>query len=114
MVFAWLMKSYHAAWRPLRAHWDGPHGFQSFFLMDDQIQVEPDLGRRAFLSVELAEEGALAALGKDVKNEEKDREEGALEQAKHIWGLRYDTDTLTCAIPAEKVKEAHYLSLIHI
>ena len=57
------MKLYHAAWRPLRPDWDTDIPYQSFFLMDDQILIEPDVGLRAHVSLELSEEGPVRALG---------------------------------------------------
>jgi len=109
MAFAWLMKLYHAAWHPGRPDWDSDIPFQSFFLMDDQVLVECDLGRRAFTSVAIADECASLALGDEARNVEKDEEEGGLEQQQIIWGLLYDTIRMTVSIPRVKVEKAYYL-----
>eukprot|EP00969_Alexandrium_andersonii_P043211 1894625-Alexandrium_andersonii.AAC.1 len=63
--------------------------------MDDQVLIEPDLGRRPFESAQTAREGTLRLLGSGALNLEKDREEGQWETSKINWGLRYDTERNT-------------------
>ena len=87
MAFAWLMKCYHAAWRPLRPQWDGRFQYSSFFLMDDQVLIEACLGRRPFMSILIAEEGARRSLGKGAHNLEMDAAEGDMEVVKLVWGI---------------------------
>ena len=50
MVWAWLMKRYHSSFRPEHSEWNDSVAFSSFYLMDDQALVEPDVGRRPFES----------------------------------------------------------------
>ena len=42
MIWAWVAKCYHAAYRPADARWDDDVPFHSSCLMDDQVLVEPD------------------------------------------------------------------------
>ena len=90
MVPAWVMQQFHAAWGPARPDWDGPENFTSAFLMDDQVLVEPAVGRRAWESKRLAQEAMASLLGPEALNDKKDQEEGALEEQKLNWGLQYD------------------------
>eukprot|EP00959_Pyramimonas_sp_CCMP1952_P419767 8792466-Pyramimonas_sp.AAC.1 len=76
MIWAWVAKCYHAAYRPADARWDDSAPFHSSFLMDDQVLVEPDIGTRAAQSSDAALEGMRACLGDEAINEEKDLEEG--------------------------------------
>ena len=57
MIWAWLIKLYHVAHAPHEPRWSDVVPFHSSFLMDDQVLVEPDVGARAFQSVQVAEEG---------------------------------------------------------
>jgi hypothetical protein len=92
-----------------KKEWNDTVAFHSFFLMDDQILIEPDLGLRAHLSVRLAEESTVRILGPGALNAEKDAEEGALEPETLVWGLSYKTDPATVALPAIKLEKASYL-----
>ena len=62
MVWAWVVKAYHAAFAPADPAWDDRVSFHSLFLMDDQVLVEPDLGTRGWQSVEATEDGGRAGL----------------------------------------------------
>ena len=97
------------AWHPENQAWDSGIPFQSFFLMDDLVLVEPDLGRRAHVSLALWEEGPLRSLGEEAHNLEKDFEEGRLEAAKLIWGLLYDAIRMRVALPVAKIEKAYHL-----
>ena len=76
MAFAWAMKLLHAAFGSPDPLWDDAPAFSSAFLMDDQVLVEPDIGRRVWRSVRLAEQAAALALGPLAVNRAKDAEEG--------------------------------------
>ena len=89
MVWAWLMKHYHSSFRPENPEWNDSVAFSSFYLMDDQVLVEPDVGRRTFESNRVAIETMTLLLGPDASNAKKDLEEGAWERRKLIWGLQY-------------------------
>ena len=81
MIFAWVIQLYHAAWVSAEPDWDDTPAFSSLFLMDDQVIVEPLIGRRLFESVRLCEEGTKETLGEHAQ----DADEGALETRKLVW-----------------------------
>ena len=41
------MKRYHSSFRPEHPEWNDSVAFSSFYLMDDQVLVEPDVGTKA-------------------------------------------------------------------
>jgi hypothetical protein len=55
MVFAWLLKLLHSSFKPENPTWNDSTPFHSFFFMDDQLLVEPDIGQRPEMSKALAE-----------------------------------------------------------
>ena len=77
--------------------------------MDDQVLVEPDVGRRPFESNRVAIGAMTLALGPNASNAKKDLEEGAWERRKLIWGLQYDTDLMQLSLPGPKLEKAHDL-----
>ena len=124
MIFAWLLKQYHAAWKPANPNLEGRYGYLSLFLMDDQVLIEALLGSRVWESIRLAEEGARRILGEKAVNRKKDQEEGAPEEKKLIWGFQYDTAKTwgseaegksspfhrgTIRLPDVKVEKAYWL-----
>ena len=86
MAWAWLMKRYHSSFRPEHSEWNDSVAFSSFYLMDDQVMVEPDVGRRPFESNRVSIEAMTLLLGPNASNAKKDLEEGAWERRKLIWG----------------------------
>lgn len=84
MVIAWVLNEYHAAFAPdvESSKWNHTVRFLLFFLMDDQVLVEPQLGMRHYESEKLAKKALVDALGEEACNKEKDEEEGSFEQEK--------------------------------
>ena len=109
MLFAWLAKIAHSAYGPQDELWNDYVSFKSLVLMDDTILIEPDLGVRPWLSIQVSEECTKKALGPGTLNEAKDCVEGALEATKLIWGLVYNTAEHTRSLPAAKLEKASYL-----
>ncbi|CAE7689640.1 unnamed protein product [Symbiodinium sp. CCMP2592] len=110
MGFAWVLKAGHEAHGPSNGRWEAADvAFHSFVLMDDTVLVEPDIGLRPWVSVEVAEQMTRAALGPRAINPEKDAVEGALETRKLIWGLTYDTGRGTVSLPIVKIEKAYHL-----
>ena len=109
MLYAWLAKLGHSGHRPALVEWHDTTPFKSLVLMDDTVLVEPELGVRPWMSVAVSEECTKTALGPKTINPEKDVVEGALEERKLIWGLIYDTQNGTRALPAAKLEKASYL-----
>ena len=88
MVWAWLVKRYHSSFRPEHSEWNDSVAFSSFYLMDDQVLVEPGVRRRTFESNRVAIEAMTLLLGPNASNAKKDLEEGACERRKLIWSLQ--------------------------
>jgi hypothetical protein len=109
MAVTWIMKQLHASHRLKDRSWHDIVPFHSFFLVDDQVLVEPHLGLRAPMSVALAEACTQQVLGKDSLNAAKDAEEGRLETLKLIWGIIYDSVSETRELPAVKLEKAFHL-----
>ena len=106
MVWAWLIKGYHAAHRPANERWNDTTPFHSHFLMDDQVLIEPDLGTRAAQSNEAARAGIRLCLGADAINQAKELEEGTMSTRRLCWGLTYDTLEGTVEMPEPKIEKA--------
>eukprot|EP00435_Cladocopium_sp_Y103_P053696 s1782_g17.t1 len=109
MLFAWLIKLGHSMFHPSEASWNDPAAFQSLVLMDDAVLIEPKIGLRPWMSVQTMETCTRKALGDGAINAAKDEVEGALETRKLIWGLLYDTEKNTRALPLQKLEKASYL-----
>eukprot|EP00974_Lingulodinium_polyedra_P103059 9977220-Lingulodinium_polyedra.AAC.1 len=109
MAWAWALKKYHESWAPSRPSWNDAVAFHSFYLMDDQVLVEPDVGTRPSESVLVGREGTLKLLGPGAINLAKEAEEGAWETRKINWGVLYDTEAGTRALPEAKLQKAYFL-----
>ena len=109
MIWAWPMKRYHSSFRPENPKWNDSVAFSPFYLMGDQVLVEPDVGQRTFESNRVAIEAKTLLLGPDASNAKKDLEEGAWEKRKFMWGLLYDTDLVQLSLPGPRLEKAHFL-----
>eukprot|EP00435_Cladocopium_sp_Y103_P049677 s776_g15.t1 len=109
MLFAWLIKLGHSSFHPSEAAWNDSVAFRSLVLMDDAVLIEPKIGLRPWMSVQTMETCTRKALGDGAINATKDEVEGALETRKLIWGLLYDTEKNTRALPPQKLEKASYL-----
>ena len=83
--------------------------YHSFYLMDDQVLVEPDIGTRPFESARIGREGTARLLGPGALNLAKEAEEGAWETRKINWGVLYDTEAGTRSLPEAKLQKAYFL-----
>eukprot|EP00435_Cladocopium_sp_Y103_P035201 s1779_g9.t1 len=109
MLFAWLIKLGHSMFHPPDTSWNDSAAFQSLVLMDDAVLIEPKIGLRPWMSVQTMETCTRKALGDGAINVAKDEIEGSLETRKLIWGLLYDTEKNTRALPPQKLEKASYL-----
>ena len=75
-------------------------------LVDDHIHIEVDVGIRKTLSTRLGIESIRLFLGEQAINMDKWGEEGEWSLAKIIWGLLYDAEKCTGALPAPKLVKA--------
>ena len=93
----------HAPEKPL---FNGTHPFANLVLVDDHIHIEVDVGIRKTLSTRLGIESIRLFLGEQAINMDKWGEEGEWSLAKIIWGLLYDAEKCTVALPAPKLVKA--------
>ena len=77
--------------------------------MDDAVLIEPKIGLRPWVSVKTMETCTKKALGEASINAAKDEVEGTLDTRKLVWGLLYDTEKNTRALPPQKLEKASYL-----
>ena len=85
----WALQQAHGRAAPRDHLWSDRSCFESHFLVDDQVLVEPRLGLRMETSEMVADVNAKEALGHDAINPIKHLLEGLWEQAKICWGLLY-------------------------
>ena len=79
----------------------------SFFLVDDQLIIEPDIGSRQDDSKAIADEGAQLALGTEATNWEKDAVEGQYMLEQIVWGILYILKPpFRVALPPAKLEKA--------
>ena len=91
----WALHQAHGRAAPRDHLWSDRSCFESHFLVDDQVPVEPRLGLRMETSEMVADVNAKEALGHDAINPVKHLLEGLWEQAKICWGLLYTLTPLT-------------------
>ena len=109
MIFAWVVKFYHSSWQPAEPPWEGEDPFYSFFIMDANALIEPDIGCRPEESARTAEEGMVQVLWPGAFNRDKDVEHGRMEATTINWGLAYDTRALIVSLPRPEVEKAYHL-----
>ena len=97
MAFGTALKQYHDRHRPEDPGWhdDVPH--HSHLLMDDDVLIEPLLGRRPWMAARLAEEGARRVFGPLAINAEKKDEEGEFRVDQICWGSTSTPRRRPCA-----------------
>ena len=99
MAFGTALKQYHDRHRPEDPGWhdDVPH--HSHLLMDDDVLIEPLLGRRPWMAARLAEEGIRRVFGPLAINAEKKDEEGEFRVEQICWGAHVNTEEETLRLP---------------
>ena len=91
MAFGTALKQYHDRHRPADPGWHDEVPHHSHLLMDDDVLIEPLLGRRPWIAARLAEEGARRVFGPLAINAEKKDEEGEFRADQICWGWSTST-----------------------
>ena len=109
MAFGNALKQYHDRHQPEDPTWHDSVPHHSHLLMDDDVLIEPMLGRRPWMAGRLAERGARLVFGPDAINAEKKDEEGQFATSQICWGLHVDTARETVKLPEAKVGKLQLL-----
>ena len=83
--------------------------FESKWLMDDGVVVEPMVGNRVFDSLAVLDETMQLVWGPEGVNVEKMAEEGEPSTTQLLWGLHMNFDTQEVRLPEPKRIKAKYL-----
>ncbi|CAE7227233.1 unnamed protein product, partial [Symbiodinium sp. CCMP2456] len=103
-------RSHHGAHRPNDPAFDDVVPFESKWLMDDGVAVEPMVGTRIQQSLDLLDATMKLVWGPEGVNVEKMAEEGEpYSTSQLLWGLHMDFDDLTVTLPEPKRIKAKYL-----
>ena len=87
----------------------GEEGFGTKTWVDDAVNSEADLGRRAFICDRMYEVYARAVLGATAISLKKKLLEGALTIAACVWGIDADTEDVDAAMPDLKMQKFAFL-----
>ena len=109
MVIAWAVKWAHASYRPPCPEWNDTVAFASKWLMDDVVVLEPSVGLRPWLSMDVLKHCMLCVWGPDTINEDKKREEGSFAPAQLLWGLWMDFQRGRVSLPDQKCTKGQVL-----
>ncbi|CAE8597095.1 unnamed protein product, partial [Polarella glacialis] len=99
MCWAWAAKAQHESYTPPNPEINDIVPYVSKWLMDDAVILEPDVGVRAHLSMEVMERAMI----------DKKEEEGDLAETQLLWGLFMDFANFTVSLPDPKRIKAKYL-----
>ena len=91
VVWSWGLSAAFGSHGPANPDWHDMSAFFCHFLVDDQVLVEADLGRRRWMAGRLADRLCRWLLGPASVNADKNAEEGGWDPLKICWGLLYDT-----------------------
>ncbi|CAE8601345.1 unnamed protein product, partial [Polarella glacialis] len=109
MRWAWAAKAQHESYTPPNPETNDIAPYVSKWLMDDAVILEPDVGVRAHLSMEVMERAMIDVWGDLAINAEKKEEEGDLAETQLLWGLFMDFANFTVSLPDPKRIKAKYL-----
>ena len=99
-------RAHHGSFRPMDPKFNDVVPFQSKWLMDDGVVVEPMVGNRVF---DVLDETMQLVWGPEGVNVEKMAEEGEPSPAQLLWGLHMNFDTQEVRLPEPKRIKAKYL-----
>ena len=107
---AWsAARAHHGSFRPMEPKFNDVVPFESKWLMDDGVVVEPMVGNRVFDSLAVLDETMQLVWGPEGVNVEKMAEEGEPSTTQLLWGLHMNFDTQEVRLPEPKRIKAKYL-----
>ena len=109
MIHVWAVKKVHEAHRPPNPEVNDTVAYAAKWLMDDGVVLEPLVGNRPWLSMEVMEWVMRQAWGPTAVNEDKKEEEGAFRSEQLLWGLFMDFCLNLIRLPEPKCVKAQYL-----
>ncbi|CAE8678476.1 unnamed protein product, partial [Polarella glacialis] len=109
MCWAWAAKAQHESYTPPNPETNDIVPYVSKWLMDDAAILEPDVGVRAHLSMEVMERAMIDVWGDLAINAEKKEEEGDLAETQLLWGSSWIFANFTVSLPDPKRIKAKYL-----
>ena len=102
-------KAHHGSFRPMEPRFNDVVPFESKWLMDDGVAVEPMVGNRVFDSLAVLDETMQLVWGPEGVNVEKMAEEGEPSTTQLLWGLHMNFDLQEVRLPEPKRIKAKYL-----
>ena len=102
-------RAHHGSFRPADPKFNDVVPFESKWLMDDGVVVEPMVGNRVFDSLAVLDETMQLVWGPEGVNVEKMAEEGEPSTTQLLWGLHMNFDTQEVRLPEPKRIKAKYL-----
>ena len=102
-------RAHHGSFRPAEPRFNDVVPFESKWLMDDGVVVEPMVGNRVFDSLAVLDETMQLVWGPEGVNVEKMAEEGEPSTTQLLWGLHMNFDTQEVRLPEPKRIKAKYL-----
>ena len=121
MPFGWLgapgqfvawssaAKAHHGSFSPPQPEFNDVVSYDSKWLMDDGVVLEPLVGNRVYHSLACLDRTMVAVWGKEGVNVEKMAEEGEPTGTQLFWGLYMDFDQQVISLPKPKRMKAKYL-----
>ena len=102
-------KAHHGSFHPPDPWFNHVVSYESKWLMDDGVVLEPLVGNRVFHSLACLDRTMIAVWGPEGVNVEKMAEEGEPSGCQLLWGLYMDFDQKIISLPEPKRMKAKYL-----
>ena len=102
-------KAHHGSFHPPDPWFNDEVSYDSKWLMDDGVVLEPLVGNRVFHSLACLDQTMVAIWGPEGVNVEKMAEEGEPAGCQLLWGLYMDFDRRIISLPEPKRMKAKYL-----
>ena len=102
-------KAHHGSFHPPDPWFNDEVSYDSKWLMDDGVVLEPLVGNRVFHSLACLDQTMVAIWGPEGVNVEKMAEEGEPSGCQLLWGLYMDFDRRIISLPEPKRMKAKYL-----
>ena len=102
-------KAHHGSFYPPDPWFNDEVSYDSKWLMDDGVVLEPLVGNRVFHSLACLDQTMVAIWGPEGVNVENMAEEGEPSGRQLLWGLYMDFDQRIISLPEPKRMKAKYL-----